>query len=689
MTDIDKELRELFEEKTRNARTMPSAPPAVLKRGRRRQAGTVFVGATTAILVAVASIAILRSVGPGRATTPGSNDLAERTATIQNFTVTAPAGWTLIDWWPISRNLITAVTTSGFTPSSPTTASLAGVVPVLQVSNFDPGLGAALWCGSGGQLGSNDAMLYVAANAAAMRTAAGPLLLPPWPVQLSGDGAPQTGPCGNGYYARFSLHGYPYFAFVGFGSDVDDAVRQQTLDIFSSMHASDAGLTAPAGSTPGYVMAAGLKDGVPWSLELGIAPPAPSTSAGMASAWLTVVEDAEHVTGHWQVSGPGGTDDAMMVPVRTGGIVAGSVHGGAERVEYLAPDGTTSTASILSVPDELRSTLASRAGVVADRIFWVPGDPSSVGQIVQFVDGVPTTENVTLVTAVPTAADLRARMYLRNALVAALTHYTDHASFVGFTPKLAASIEPSLTYNTSPTVIAGEISIRDITESTVLLVTASGTSEVWCIADDTSTDTTTYGVGVDAQTAVECVGGEAAWSVVTATPTPTSSPTSSPSSSLHAIETGTDLGVTWTLLASLDQQQYCVEFDAENTGSGTCGASAQGGPPGPSADTPAQVTTVPVAGGEFLIESVPDGVRRIEVEASSGATFTGTCVEPNLISALMAKGIRFCVVPLTGSDTGTIRFLAADGSELFPSRSIDWSNQGSTGATGSSGSSGP
>lgn len=681
MNDIEHELRELFDEKAREARIMPSAPPAVLKRGRRRQVGTVAIGATTAILVTVASVAVLRLVGPSRSITPGGEGgLGERTATIQNFTVTAPAGWMLIDWWPVSRHLATAVSSSGGTTANPPSTSLAEVVPVLQVSNFDPGLDSGLPCASGSQLGSTDAVFSVALDAANMRGHG--LHYPSWPVALDASGAPEAGPCGNGYYARFSLGGYPYFAFVGFGSEVDPTVRQQTFDIYASMGANDAGLTMLAGGIPGYVMAAGFEGSVPWSLELGIEPTFLS-SATPIIAWLSVLPGI----GRSEVSGPGGLDDAQMIPVGSGGIVAGSVLPGADRVDYVAPDGSTTSASILDVPVTLIGSVTSHGGAVSDRIFEVSGDPANVGQIVQFVDGVPTTENIALATAVPSAADQRAETDLRNALVAALTYYTDGATFVGLTPKVAARIEPSLTYHTSTSAIPGEISIRDVSATTVLLVTAAQDGSVWCIANDASSGTTTYGV-VDAQTAAECVEGEAAWGTGANVPSPTASPSAS-MYTLHGIETGTDLGVTWSLSASVDKHQYCVQFDAEGAGSGVCGAAATGGPPpGPSADAPAQALTAPVAGGEFVIESVPNSVDRVEVTASSGGTFTGICVDPPLIPEFVTKGIRFCVVPLPGLGDGTMRFLAADGSEPFPSRTISW-GLGSTTATGSSGGSGP
>ena len=98
--------------------------------------------------------------------------------------------------------------------------------------------------------------------------------------------------------------------------------------------------------------------------------------------------------------------------------------------------------------------------------------------------------------------------------------------------------------------------------------------------------------------------------------------------------------------------------------------------------------TFPVSAGEFVVETVPSSVDRIEVTTPSGETFTGLCADPHLVPTLMAREIRFCVIPLAGSGDGTMRFLAADDTQAFPSRSITWNDEGSTGSSGSSGSSG-
>ncbi len=703
MTDIEHELRELFEEKTRDARTMPGAPPEVLKRGRRRQVGTVAIGATTALLVAVASIAVLRAEGPGRATTPGSNDLGERTATIQNFTVTAPSGWTLIDWGPSTAAgiSVTQATPQPSTTSAGTTLVYAHPSPVFELANIDPGLDERSACSPSGPVrGSTDAAMVIERGDLVWNTGATETPQP-WPVPVDPT-LNRIGPCGEGNYTAFELNGTPYFAFLRVSTGASETDRQLLFDAYAGMQARIAPSATTAFASPGaigYVLAAGVEQGVPWRLELGPRIEFPTLTAVNTpkTACLRVLTANDRGFGCTPLSeastaaGLGPTGQLVVDRI----FVDGPVLPDAAAVELQTPGQDPVEATIVAVPDSIRSSVASLSGGgdIPARLYWMLVDRSAAStapsRVVQLAaDGSQLSSQPIVLTILGSSSATVAQVNLRNALVAAKTYYTDGASYVGFTPSVADGIEPSLTYNTSSAAVAGEVSIRDVTATTMLLVTAGQDGSVWCVADDQDGGTTTYGT-VDAQTTAECVGGDAAWAIVPAFPSPTSTP--SPSSSLHPIETGTALGVTWTLLASLERQQYCVEFDAGTTGSGVCSApaTAAGTPAGPSADAPAQVTTVPVAAGEFLIESVPSSVSRIDVAATSGETFTGVCVDPHLIPALMTRGIRFCVVPLAGSDSGTIHFLAADGSEPFPSQTIHWSNQASTTVSGSSGSTGP
>jgi hypothetical protein len=115
--------------------------------------------------------------------------------------------------------------------------------------------------------------------------------------------------------------------------------------------------------------------------------------------------------------------------------------------------------------------------------------------------------------------DAQMQSRLRNALVAGLTYFTDSSTFVGFGPQEAAFIigHPDEVYNTSTTAVMGEISIRDVTANTILLVGETSTGNVWCIAQDHAADHTTYGT-TDAQTIADC--SDRSWPDLTPTNAP-------------------------------------------------------------------------------------------------------------------------------------------------------------------------
>lgn len=96
----------------------------------------------------------------------------------------------------------------------------------------------------------------------------------------------------------------------------------------------------------------------------------------------------------------------------------------------------------------------------------------------------------------------RSRISLRNAIVAAKTAYTDYDSYAKIDPKGLHGIEPTLTFNASDTAVRSEVSIRDISLDTVVLVTTTPDGHVYCLADD-ATKGTTYGTR-DAMTVDQC-----------------------------------------------------------------------------------------------------------------------------------------------------------------------------------------
>jgi hypothetical protein len=376
MNDTERDLRELFETKAREAGAAPPPTPEVLRRGRRRQVATVAVAGVTALAVAAAAVVSLQSLN--RADTdavPGSaRGNPAFTATIQDFTLTVPQGWTLIDQWPIGANM--AVGSSGGSSSScigpPVEAGTAkssssgtgtsdcpreqtqrpepptipeGGLPMLTLSNDDPGLSGSV-CNAGGTLPATSATLYIGLNYGVMSTAGWENDVPAWPHPLAnvleGDLPAQEMPCGPGGYSWFQTGGAPYVAWAGFGSDVTDSDRQALLDVFDGIQVSGGEITPPTTDVPGYVLTGGTTgSGAGWNIE---AYPN-GTNVDMA-----YTEEG----GRW---GGAGDFGPPVVPIQLAsghGIVFGSVTFEADRVELRPSDGSGPIqGSILRFPESL------------------------------------------------------------------------------------------------------------------------------------------------------------------------------------------------------------------------------------------------------------------------------------------------------------------------------------------------
>jgi hypothetical protein len=116
---------------------------------------------------------------------------------------------------------------------------------------------------------------------------------------------------------------------------------------------------------------------------------------------------------------------------------------------------------------------------------------------VQRVDSTPTLS--------PKAQNKQAQADLRNALVAAETHYTAHSTYKGFTPVVANRIESLLAFNAASKAKVGQVSIRVAAKNAILLVTRSATGKVFCIAQREG-QKIAYGTR-DAKIVANCRGG--------------------------------------------------------------------------------------------------------------------------------------------------------------------------------------
>ena len=290
-TDMERELRELLREKAGEAPTATfdtsaTAPQEVLRRGRRRQVGTVLGSAAIVLVLIVGSVAGLNAVLRGEEDpfTTGDYDVFERTATIEAFTVTSPSSWYLVNEWPLSMQMAvgsgsssgecTAAAPGAGQPSPVCTSSEASFqfeplpqgLPMFQLSNADMGLDAVS-CGQ--DLPADAAVLYVGLDYRRAIFGAKDPSIGSWPVGFR-EQDDAGGPCGAGRYATFSVNGEPFFAWVGFGDDVTDADRSTVLAAYESITVDDTWEPVPPEqTTPAYVIAGGVNQARDdWRLEL-------------------------------------------------------------------------------------------------------------------------------------------------------------------------------------------------------------------------------------------------------------------------------------------------------------------------------------------------------------------------------------------------------------------------------------
>jgi hypothetical protein len=104
--------------------------------------------------------------------------------------------------------------------------------------------------------------------------------------------------------------------------------------------------------------------------------------------------------------------------------------------------------------------------------------------------------------AASSAKDLSAQNVLRDAMTGAQVYFAERGSYVGFTAEVAAQYEPSSDFTTGAAA-PGRVSIRGISDTTIVMVTKSGSGAL-CVA--ATYDVVSYG-RVDATSASSCSGG--------------------------------------------------------------------------------------------------------------------------------------------------------------------------------------
>ena len=385
MNDLDRDLRELFHDKAGSIDAAPAAPTDVLRRGRRRQVRTVFASSLAAVAALAIAVAVAARLSGGPNQIPVTNPpYGERIATIHGITVTAPAGWTLIDDWPVASLLPTTSQTCSFSatgspigpspaggstssepvvqPSSSCTSEpmpLPAGIPVLQLANFGLPLDGTV-CQVGDlrsvDLPADGVAAYVAAFPQGMTTEDFLAACP--------GGATVTT-----FAARGPTTAYAAVSLIGpDASPRDVAAVERFMNSLGGLRVPN---DEPATASPGYVVAAGVDGGTLWRLEAGF----PFRGSGSGIGATLVVTDAE---GHETASSPVPPAEPNGEPTErterladgSGWLVWGTSSPLVSAITSVAPDGTRTPATLVPWPDGMRSLVGTDEATQLDGSIW-------------------------------------------------------------------------------------------------------------------------------------------------------------------------------------------------------------------------------------------------------------------------------------------------------------------------------
>jgi hypothetical protein len=338
MSDLDQELRELLEAKARDGVVPPKPDPQVLKRARRRQAGTVLTALAGTAALVVASIvgvqALMRTdpITPSPADVPVLPDAAEgfRSVALPFASITYPDGWYLLE-------------------TSPDHAPEAfQAFDVLQLTNWDPGLRTVRCDVIGTRIPDHGVMLQVALGNPDFEG-------PQWPVELRDAGGIEKGSCSETTRgaAWSAPSGIRYAASALTGSDASPADVEALERSFES-------LSFPPGSESQTEDFSGTPSLILDSRDTPIGPLA-------LYAFLEPCEGTNRWIGIAGPSGSGlessvgcgtdevsiGSESVTMHLEAWGGVVWGEVAASAARAELRTVEGEAFPAELIPMPPSL------------------------------------------------------------------------------------------------------------------------------------------------------------------------------------------------------------------------------------------------------------------------------------------------------------------------------------------------
>jgi hypothetical protein len=367
VNDVEGQLRELLETKSRDGAIDSRPAPKLLKRARRRQLATALTAVVGVVaLVTASTLAMQALVGtdpvrPRPAEEPVVPQRPDgfRSVAMPFASIAYPDGWFLM-------------------------ARSRPPGDLLQLTNFDPQMTWPCFSGDALELPRNGVLLLVAGGPGAIGPDA-----PRWPVDLAYDPAPSA--CRPGGLKDVLDPGEPahldaqwtsadgemtFDAQAMVGSDATTVDREKLFEAFSTLYVVDAvdpqmevllgdsnlildATTTPIGPTTLYAYADDFEAGATW---IGISGPAGSGLSGGVSVGDHAPAQDEGVTmnlGAW------------------GGVVWGTVAANVQRAELRTVEGETFPATLLPMPASL--------GVTDQQVVWGVLDVETTDRVTTLV----------------------------------------------------------------------------------------------------------------------------------------------------------------------------------------------------------------------------------------------------------------------------------------------------------------